>query len=104
MLLSTFFVFFQEKDGIRDICVTGVQTCALPICSWAEALSPPLQVLRIRLAIDAQAAHAAVRVYVETKMRGRARVGDLVLEVVARVRFELGAQIGRASCRERVEI
>src|SRR3712207_1470778 len=24
-------VFFQAEDGIRDICVTGVQTCALPI-------------------------------------------------------------------------
>src|SRR5258707_3687861 len=24
-------VFFQAKDGIRDIGVTGVQTCALPI-------------------------------------------------------------------------
>src|SRR5260221_6928839 len=23
--------FFQEEDGIRDHCVTGVQTCALPI-------------------------------------------------------------------------
>src|SRR3712207_8289648 len=26
-----FFVFFQAEDGIRDIGVTGVQTCALPI-------------------------------------------------------------------------
>src|SRR5260221_2923056 len=25
--------FFQAEDGIRDHCVTGVQTCALPICS-----------------------------------------------------------------------
>src|SRR3712207_7048056 len=25
------FVFFQAEDGIRDIGVTGVQTCALPI-------------------------------------------------------------------------
>src|SRR5438445_1866219 len=25
--------FFQEEDGIRAIGVTGVQTCALPICS-----------------------------------------------------------------------
>src|SRR5947209_11214598 len=25
------FFFFQEEDGIRDIGVTGVQTCALPI-------------------------------------------------------------------------
>src|SRR3712207_6979854 len=24
--------FFQAEDGIRDIGVTGVQTCALPIC------------------------------------------------------------------------
>src|SRR5438034_3845572 len=27
-----FFFFFQAEDGIRDHCVTGVQTCALPIC------------------------------------------------------------------------
>src|SRR5438034_3787404 len=29
---SSFF-FFQAEDGIRDHCVTGVQTCALPIFS-----------------------------------------------------------------------
>src|SRR5215211_4530353 len=27
----TCFFFFQAEDGIRDHCVTGVQTCALPI-------------------------------------------------------------------------
>src|SRR6266496_1169246 len=27
-----FFFFFQAEDGIRDLYVTGVQTCALPIC------------------------------------------------------------------------
>src|SRR5208283_5746540 len=32
-----FFFFFQAEDGIRDRDVTGVQTCALPIC--IEALS-----------------------------------------------------------------
>src|SRR5205809_5686443 len=36
--LSFFFFFFQAEDGIRDVAVTGVQTCALPIfctpCSW----------------------------------------------------------------------
>src|SRR5438034_6151113 len=30
MVRWTFF-FFQAEDGIRDHCVTGVQTCALPI-------------------------------------------------------------------------
>src|SRR3712207_7629419 len=39
--------FFQAEDGIRDIGVTGVQTCALPILlavetdeAWARALDP----------------------------------------------------------------
>src|SRR5690606_40259111 len=27
------FFFFQAEDGIRDFHVTGVQTCALPICN-----------------------------------------------------------------------
>src|SRR6266496_3556514 len=29
-----FFFFFQAEDGIRDLYVTGVQTCALPIWPW----------------------------------------------------------------------
>src|SRR5687767_79839 len=29
------FFFFQAEDGIRDKLVTGVQTCALPIC-WRK--------------------------------------------------------------------
>src|SRR3989449_1173025 len=29
------FFFFQAEDGIRDVAVTGVQTCALPICAAA---------------------------------------------------------------------
>src|SRR6476646_4171756 len=31
MVVFYFFFFFQAEDGIRDHCVTGVQTCALPI-------------------------------------------------------------------------
>src|SRR5256884_162444 len=47
------YFFFQAEDGIRDVAVTGVQTCALPIsvycrylcparrhCSGARAISP----------------------------------------------------------------
>src|SRR5690606_41133588 len=33
ILLLFIFFFFQAEDGIRDFHVTGVQTCALPICS-----------------------------------------------------------------------
>src|SRR5438034_11166121 len=30
-MLAARVFFFQAEDGIRDHCVTGVQTCALPI-------------------------------------------------------------------------
>ena len=33
---SSIFFFFQAEDGIRDYDVTGVQTCALPICYYAS--------------------------------------------------------------------
>src|SRR5256886_7397368 len=35
--MCVFFFFFQAEDGIRDLTVTGVQTCALPI---SEVFSP----------------------------------------------------------------
>src|SRR5256886_14940641 len=35
------FFFFQAEDGIRDLTVTGVQTCALPISLHRTALSHP---------------------------------------------------------------
>src|SRR2546430_5960477 len=31
--VCVFFFFFQAEDGIRVLTVTGVQTCALPICA-----------------------------------------------------------------------
>src|SRR2546430_12034356 len=31
MFNCVFYFFFQAEDGIRDLTVTGVQTCALPI-------------------------------------------------------------------------
>src|SRR2546422_9202417 len=36
-LVYFFFFFFQAEDGIRDVAVTGVQTCALPI--WLRSRS-----------------------------------------------------------------
>src|SRR2546421_1765126 len=35
LYLFFFFFFFQAEDGIRDLIVTGVQTCALPILTPA---------------------------------------------------------------------
>src|SRR5438105_10081618 len=35
------FFFFQAEDGIRDPLVTGVQTCALPICASSHRPHAP---------------------------------------------------------------
>src|SRR3989339_845726 len=32
-----FIYFFQAEDGIRDLIVTGVQTCALPIWEFSSS-------------------------------------------------------------------
>src|SRR2546422_8099448 len=43
VLSLVMFFFFQAEDGIRDVAVTGVQTCALPICApRPPPPSPPL--------------------------------------------------------------
>src|SRR2546427_3337946 len=51
LLVQWFIFFFQAEDGIRDLTVTGVQTCALPIsrrcppcgssCPGAGPIRPP---------------------------------------------------------------
>src|SRR5207237_6695488 len=48
-----FFFFFQAEDGIRDSSVTGVQTCALPICTQRPLrLRGDISVAPDRVAID----------------------------------------------------
>src|SRR5262249_57586657 len=66
--------FFQAEDGIRDWSVTGVQTCALPIFH------------RIR------------------PLGGRHGQAHLARAELPRHAAKLAKQIGRASCRERVQI
>src|SRR5216683_6645540 len=53
-MVFCFFFFFQAEDGIRDLIVTGVQTCALPISilesgGWAAAVSDAELVAAIQL-------------------------------------------------------
>src|SRR2546430_7355587 len=48
-----FRFFFQAEDGIRDLTVTGVQTCALPISFWS-AFSADRTCEKVAVAISAQ--------------------------------------------------
>src|SRR2546427_1669136 len=42
MLFFVCFFFFQAEDGIRDLTVTGVQTCALPIAVLVTRPTSPV--------------------------------------------------------------
>src|SRR2546430_13397480 len=50
--LFRLFFFFQAEDGIRDLTVTGVQTCALPICPVLSRIVDNLLPARLALAVD----------------------------------------------------
>src|SRR3989449_8760700 len=58
-LLCYFFFFFQAEDGIRDVAVTGVQTCALPICYGDRR---PVLAARARLGLGGRKRGLAVHV------------------------------------------
>src|SRR3989449_2240145 len=75
MLLSKydFFFFFQAEDGIRDVAVTGVQTCALPI--W-EALKGAPKV-RIHTFISTSDIHLKHQFRV-TREQARERAVEMV--------------------------
>src|SRR2546428_5999879 len=45
------FFFFQAEDGIRDLIVTGVQTCALPICEILSNFPRPTDDLKFAIDI-----------------------------------------------------
>src|SRR2546428_7060499 len=49
---------FQAEDGIRDLIVTGVQTCALPIC--LKDLLPASDLVEGTLILDADRVTAEI--------------------------------------------
>src|SRR2546430_4543543 len=85
--------FFQAEDGIRDLTVTGVQTCALPICEAVGALVAHFhQVLRNGDPLTRDLQHCPVD----------AAAQNGIPSAVVQGCFTLILEIGRASCRERV--
>src|SRR5206468_8970012 len=94
--------FFQAEDGIRDLIVTGVQTCALPISIRTITRWTPRRVARPAQRVIVRIVPVELRVI--EKQLDTLPV-TLVGERLQRVASPRGAvEIGRASCRERVEI
>src|SRR5260221_9771289 len=92
-LVYFLFFFFQAEDGIRDHCVTGVQTCALPISQldrlYQRVVDDPDQLWK---AVTLRASgYGTGSVLLVTKRDHRVQA-----------RRAASGKIGRASCRERV--
>src|SRR5205807_8815175 len=88
--------FFQAEDGIRDYKVTGVQTCALPI----SVLGTPT-VTELFGSVELGAG-----LMVSFSLVSACRTPGLNCTVVFGVTAiePFNGKIGRASCRERVQI
>src|SRR2546430_7770678 len=87
---SDIFFFFQAEDGIRDLTVTGVQTCALPISGGGRARRQGRCQGTQRKSLDAPGRRREART-----------VGAGTGDWRARPAQRRGPEIGRASCRER---
>src|SRR2546430_9238191 len=93
-LILEIFFFFQAEDGIRDLTVTGVQTCALPIFEpGVEAnMHAPDRTIPVHCLPAGYPLGGA-------NTPARKRLSNSLLDRMACLG---GAEIGRASCRERV--
>src|SRR2546430_7141866 len=90
-IAELFFFFFQAEDGIRDLTVTGVQTCALPIFQQYEQFMQ--QGDSAAAGKNYQAAMSAYQNAANIKGDGPGDPNGKLSSV---------RKIGRASCRERV--
>src|SRR5690349_22814193 len=86
-----FFFFFQAEDGIRDLYVTGVQTCALPISRTIRGAKRLIGRMVNAEEIAAYTRAAPVRIVAAPN-------GDAWLRIDAERRSP--QEIGRASCRK----
>src|SRR2546427_3908837 len=74
-LLFLFF-FFQAEDGIRDLTVTGVQTCALPISLRDGLVDPETRIGRRAWVADGDVGVGAV---MAVRRRGAAAAREVPL-------------------------
>src|SRR2546427_6657483 len=89
------FFFFKAEDGIRDLTVTGVQTCALPILHDEVSTDRRNPTLNANGSIYGSLELSADYLPVLDPVRNTTSCVPLT------VRDPTTEQIGRASCRER---
>src|SRR5690348_17478981 len=101
--LNPIIFFFQAEDGIRDGRVTGVQTCALPILRLAIT-GPMLVANLIQIAADNKDKSPVKPEELSPLITTWGRRTFSAVGISSQPMQEQKLEIGRASCRERVEI
>src|SRR5207237_3399607 len=91
--------FFHAEGGIRDSSVTGVQTCALPICDYLLACDMEMDPVPGYRFASWETGYGDVECAPDLATLRRAAW----LEKTAIVICDVKNEIGRASCRERGE-
>src|SRR3712207_2043268 len=86
--------FFQAEDGIRDIGVTGVQTCALPISDYGWTSHPVVRMWRGRTPALVAYGLAMVRVWRDRGFADSTHtlIAEFAPEVVGRSQEELAGE------------
>src|SRR3546814_3554538 len=95
------FFFSSRRRHTRCALVTGVQTCALPICLLGSSTDRP----RLRVEWNGNSPSAMTRVAPSGSVMRFEGVHRMVLPAASNVPGGMPAsdlEIGRASCRERV--
>src|SRR3712207_9077049 len=108
------FFFFQAEDGIRDIGVTGVQTCALPISELSHHEPSTFDIAGRRVGggetfcliagpctVESRTQTLSVAQAVKAAGASMLRGGAFKPRTSPFAFKGLGTEIGRASCRER---
>src|SRR5438132_4708557 len=100
-----FFFFFQAEDGIRVHCVTGVQTCALPISDRGRKRKGHRCPIGIpNGGLERRRARFPAPFDPSCRTESLADAGDDVgawTVLVPGLAADRALEIGRASCRER---
>src|SRR3989440_1359756 len=100
LTMSGCFFFFQAEDGIRDLIVTGVQTCALPISADVRKITQAMRTDVLR--VDEYPGISFVSTSVTPSdegfhLQGRLTLAGQTRDVSCDIRAEIGTDTLRAT-------
>src|SRR5690606_41003669 len=94
--LVLLFFFFQAEDGIRDFHVTGVQTCALPICLSREDFESTRDFLKSYIKLYISTPANQLGYLMDSRFYGRENFISEMDQLLSEITVDEVNKIGRA--------